>query len=187
MICRRLSVHDFEPDTLLVARMLLGKYLVIRQGASIISGCISETEAYCGEEDKACHASKGRTARTEVMFGPPGYWYVYMIYGMYHCLNIVTEPVDRPCAVLIRGVTDVAGLSQPMKTDGPGKLCKAFGINRTYNSTPACESDAAMWIEDRGDEIHENQVMKLPRIGVHYAGEYKDIPWRFLLSEYPVK
>ncbi len=185
MICRRLAQHDFESDTLHVARMLLGKYLVIRHGTSTLSGCISETEAYCGEEDKACHASKGRTARTEVMYGPPGNWYVYMIYGMYHCLNVVTEPVNRPCAVLIRGVVDVKGLPQPLKTDGPGKVCKAFGINRSYNSTPAYGSQADMWVEDRGVEIHDNQVIKSPRIGVHYAGEYKDKPWRFLLSEHP--
>ncbi len=178
----QLQEADYDRDTVAVARGLLGKYLVLRRDGVRVAGCITETEAYCGMEDKACHASKGRTPRTEVMFGPPGHWYVYLIYGMYHCLNIVTEPVDQPCAVLIRAVATVTGLEDSVKTDGPGKLCRAFGIDRDYNAETACGAKARLWIEDRSLRPSDADIQAGPRIGIHYAGVYRDKPWRFLLS-----
>lgn len=172
----------FGRDTLAVARDLLGKYLVHASPAGQVCGRIVETEAYCGPHDLACHASKGRTRRTDVMFGPPGHWYVYLIYGMYHCLNIVTERVDFPAAVLIRGVEPISGIAPGVKTDGPGKLCRAFGIDRALNTAPASGPAATLWIEDRvGPPPRPNAIHATPRIGVDYAGPYKDKPWRFVL------
>ncbi|MBX4190313.1 DNA-3-methyladenine glycosylase, partial [Candidatus Parcubacteria bacterium] len=117
---KKLDRQFFEQKTLKVARELLGKYLVRRIGNKVIAAKITETEAYCGPNDKACHASKGRTSRTEVMFGKAGHAYVYLIYGMYHCLNIVTEKENYPAAVLIRGIGSI---------NGPGKLCRELKID----------------------------------------------------------
>ena len=175
----------YRGDTLMVARALIGKVLVRRVGTRTMAGIVTETEAYCGPHDLACHASKGRTARTAVMFGPPGYWYVYLIYGMYHCLNIVTERTHYPAAVLIRGVSPISGVPEGLRTDGPGKLCRAFDIDKTLNTTRAFGQGAALRIEDRGFHIPEDAITATPRIGIDYAGEYKDKPWRFLA--YPTR
>jgi len=152
-------------------------------------GMIVETEAYIGPEDKACHASKGRTARTEVMFGAAGFAYVYLIYGFHHMLNIVTESIDLPAAVLIRAVQPLAGVelmqarrgtSEPRNLcSGPGKLCKAFAIDRTLNGGDVCGS--SLYIEDRGDR--PPKVATTPRIGVDYAGRWKRMPWRFIVKD----
>jgi len=168
-------------DTLLIARQLLGKFLVRKIGRQIIVGQIIETEAYCGRHDLASHASRGRTPRTELMFGQPGHWYVYLIYGMYFCLNIVTEKKDYPAAVLIRAVKPVSGIKSEVKTDGPGKLCRAMRIDKALNGTLAFGPNARLWIEDRGVKIRPNQIKKSPRVGVDYAGKYKDKLWRFTL------
>lgn len=178
----RLGQAFYAGDTLEVAQALLGKYLVHKSPEGRFVGRINETEAYHGPEDRASHASRGRTARTAVMFGHPGHWYVYLIYGVYHCLNIVTGPEDYPAAVLIRGVTPVTGVPAGVKTDGPGKLCRAFGIDKRLNTAPAFGPAATLWIEDRGDNITHGRIRATPRIGVDYAGEYKDKPWRFLLT-----
>jgi len=171
----------YRRPTLEVARELLGKRLIRRSGTAWVSGEICETEAYCGPHDLACHASKGRTKRTAVMFGPPGHWYVYLIYGMYHCLNMVTEEEDFPAAVLIRGVRHVRGLPVPVKTDGPGKLCRAFSIDRSFNTTPGFGVEAGLWIEAGNGVVAPSRIEATPRIGVAYAGAYRDKPWRFLL------
>ena len=118
---KRLDRKFFNRNTVLVAKELLGKFLVRRIGKKIIKARIIETEAYCGTKDLACHASKGLTERTKVMFGPAGFSYVYMIYGMYHCLNIVTEKEGNPSAVLIRAL-------DCENCDGPGKLCRELKI-----------------------------------------------------------
>ena len=128
----KISRSFYEQPTVQVARQLLGKYLVRKHLDGITVGRIVETEAYVGPEDKACHAARGRTARTEIMFGPAGHAYVYFIYGVYHCLNIVTEAVDHPSAVLIRALEPLEGI-ELMKVrrraeklhslaSGPGKL-----------------------------------------------------------------
>jgi DNA-3-methyladenine glycosylase len=165
----------YARPTLQVARSLLGKYLVRETAAGLREGRIIEVEAYVGPEDRASHASRGRTNRTEVMFGPPGLAYVYMIYGMYHCLNVVTERIDYPAAVLIRAVEHEAGLA-----DGPGRVCRVFEIDRQLNYHDLT-SGKAFWIEDRGEQIRRTQIGAFPRIGVDYAGPWAAKPWRFRL------
>src|SRR3989338_6779978 len=128
----------FNRNTVTVAKDLLGKYLVRRIGRKIIAAKITETEAYCGQNDLACHASKGITPRTKVMFGPPGHAYIYLIYGMYHCLNIVTEKEGYPSAVLIRGCE---------LANGPGKICRELKIDKTLNGVDMFKS-RELWIED---------------------------------------
>ncbi|MBI1755393.1 DNA-3-methyladenine glycosylase, partial [Candidatus Azambacteria bacterium] len=142
-MARKLTARFFSRPTLTVARDLLGKYLVVRYGRKVLSGKIVETEAYIGEDDRACHASKGRTPRSETLYKRAGTLYVYLIYGMHHCLNIVTEKADFPSAVLIRAV-EMEG------ADGPGKLCRAFGIDRRMNGKTVYGN--ALWIEDRGEK-----------------------------------
>src|SRR5215218_2863280 len=121
----------YNRPALVVAKDLLGKVLVHSENGIRRAGIIVETEAYVGEHDLAAHSSKGRTARTEVMFGPPGHAYVYLIYGMYDCFNVVTERDGYAAAVLVRGVAPVTGCDG--KTDGPGKLCRAMHITRALN------------------------------------------------------
>jgi DNA-3-methyladenine glycosylase len=165
----------FSRPTLTVARSLVGKYLVRDHGRGRIAGRIIEVEAYVGPKDKACHASKGRTARTEVMFGPPGISYVYLIYGMYHCLNVVTERVDFPSAVLIRAV-DIDG----DLIDGPGRLCRAFEVDRSLNQLDMTIG-SSLWFEDRDHHVPRGGIGRYPRIGVDYAGDWAKKLWRFRL------
>lgn len=165
----------FHRPTLVVARSLIGKYLVRENGGGAVAGKIIEVEAYVGSEDKACHASKGRTARTEVLFGPPGISYVYLIYGMYHMLNVVTERVEFPAAVLIRAI-EVDG----QLIDGPGKLCRELKIDRSLHRLDLTHG-RSLWFEDRGIEVTRRQVGTFPRIGVDYAGAWAKKPWRFRL------
>jgi DNA-3-methyladenine glycosylase len=166
---------------------LLGKYLVRKHPDGKTVGRIVETEAYVGPKDLACHASRGRTARTEIMFGRAGYAYVYFIYGVYYCLNIVTEEVDHASAVLIRALEPVEGIEimkrrrrteeQRNLASGPGKLCQAFAIDKSLNGADVCAG--VLYIEDRGEPAPK--ILATPRIGVDYAGKWKDKPWRFLI------
>ncbi len=166
----------FNRPTLTVARWMIGKYLVRQNGTGITAGKIIEVEAYIGPQDKACHASKGRTPRTEVLFGPPGISYVYLIYGMYHCLNVVTERAGFPAAVLIRAVEVNGEL-----IDGPGRLCRALEIDRSLDRLDMTSGES-MWFEDRGPAIPRGAIGMFPRIGVDYAGEWAKKPWRFRLQ-----
>lgn len=179
----RLNQKFYNQSTLKIAQQLLGKFLIRKIGNKKIVGKIIETEAYVGPKDLASHASKGRTPRTEIMFGPPGFWYIYLIYGMYYCLNIVTQRRDYPAAVLIRAVEPISGLKPKIKTDGPGKLCQAFKIDKTLNNTPAFTQSTKLWIEDQGEIMLPGQIKKAPRIGVDYAGVYKNKLWRFYYSK----
>jgi DNA-3-methyladenine glycosylase len=166
----------YRRDTLQVARDLLGKHLVRNSKKGLLSGRIVEVEAYVGPEDRASHASRGRTQRTEVMFGRAGIAYVYLIYGMYHCFNVVTEQEGYPAAILVRAVeADGHGL-----VDGPGRLCRHFGIDRTLNKWDLTLGDE-LWLEDRGERAPLSQIIRAPRIGVDYAGAWAKKPWRFLL------
>jgi len=165
----------FNRPTLTVARSLIGKYLVRAIDGRILAGKIVEVEAYVGPEDKACHASKGRTQRTDVMFGPGGVAYVYLIYGMYHCLNVVTEREEFASAVLIRAIEIDGEL-----IDGPGRLCRALQIDRNLNRVDLTTGES-IWFEDRGVSIEKADVGAHPRIGVDYAGEWARKPWRFRL------
>lgn len=157
-------------DTVAVARWLLGKSLVRTGFGDREAHVITEVEAYEGERDLACHASKGRTKRTEVMYKSGGTWYVYLCYGMHEMLNLVTGPVDYPAAVLIRGVSGIVG---------PGRLTKRLGIDRRLNGRLA-HPESGLHLEDNGLEIPRRRVKCGPRIGVSYAGPVWAVkPWRF--------
>lgn len=177
---RNLSRAYFRRPTLTVARSLLGKYLVRRNGRKLLTGRIVEVEAYVGPRDRASHASRGRTKRTEVMFGPPGVAYVYLVYGMHHCFNIVTERDGYPAAVLVRAV-QLNLSSPPTLIEGPGRVCRVFQIDRTLNTLDVTLG-RTLWVEDRGERVPASQVVAAPRIGVDYAGEWAAKPWRFRLQ-----
>ncbi|MFA6255482.1 MAG: DNA-3-methyladenine glycosylase [Patescibacteria group bacterium] len=179
----RLNQSFYNQPTRKVASQLLGKFLIRKIGNKKIIGEITEVENYIGPNDLASHASRGRTKRTELMFGQGGFWYIYLIYGMYYCLNIVTEHKNYPAAVLLRAVKPISGLGSKMKTDGPGKLCRAFKIDKSLNGKPAFGKNCQLWIEDRGVKILPRQIKKSTRIGVDYAGKYKDKLWRFYISD----
>ncbi len=167
----------FARPTLRVAWSLIGKYLVRTLGGRHVAGKIIEVEAYVGPEDRACHASRGRTKRTDVLFGPAGTAYVYLIYGMYHCFNVVTEREEFPAAVLIRAVEVEGEL-----IDGPGRLCRAMHIDRTLNRIDLTRGEE-LWLEDRAVEVVSEAIGAYPRIGVDYAGEWAEKPWRFRLKK----
>ena len=188
----KLKRQFFQRPTLEVARNLIGKVLVRRVRGRNLAGKIVETEAYVGPHDLACHASKGKTSRTSIMFEAGGCAYVYMIYGFYFCLNAVTEAEDYPAAVLIRAVEPLDHLNVMRKfrkypdrdtniASGPGKLCMAMGIDKTLNGEDL--TGDTLWIEDRRLEV--GRIVVSPRSGVDYAGEYKDKPWRFYVEGNP--
>jgi DNA-3-methyladenine glycosylase len=176
---RILQREYFEGPTVQVAKNLLGKYLVRETKQGLQAGRIVEVEAYVGPTDLACHASKGRTKRTEVMFGMPGVAYVYMIYGMYHCFNVVTEREGFPAAVLVRGLEILN--SAPAVISGPGRVCRLFEIDRRLTGLDLTEGKV-LWLEDRGDRVSPRRVARSPRIGVDYAGVWALKPWRFVLE-----
>ena len=177
----------FNRPTLKVAKDLLGKMLMTQTASGFLQTKIVDVEAYVGPKDKACHASKGRTKRTEIMFGPAGFTYVYLIYGMYHCLNIVTEREEFPAAILIRGL-EVLGkdhpTTSPTRINGPGRVCRYLEVDRTHNGLDATHGET-LWIEDHGLAVSRKQIQALPRIGVDYAGEWAKKLWRFCLPAPP--
>ncbi len=166
----RLSRDFFNRPTLIVAQELLGKLLIFQNSA----GLITETEAYIGQDDPASHAYRGITKRTQVMFGPPGFSYVYFIYGMYNCLNFVTEEDGVAGAVLIRGLLLVE--PAPFHLNGPGKLCKHLGITREHNALDITESDF-FYIKDAP---FTPEFETTPRIGISRGQEKL---WRFVVRE----
>jgi DNA-3-methyladenine glycosylase len=196
-------------DTLTAARAILGARLVRdpSPGDAVTQervGRIVEVEAYIGEDDLASHARFGPTARNEVMFGPPGIAYVYLVYGMHHCLNVVTEPPRRPAALLVRAVEPLEGLAAmraaraatrtgigtrpPPDTRlaaGPGLVCAAFSIDRSHTGLDLCDPASPLRLEARpaGDLP---SIVETPRIGIAYAGEpWTSVPWRFLVDGSP--
>lgn len=180
---RTLPRAFYDRPTAEVAIDLLGRRLVCLVGDEVRSGLIVETEAYLGPHDLACHAARGRTARTEVMFGPPGHAYVYLIYGMHHCVNAVTEREGHAAAVLIRALEP--GPEVQGRTDGPGRLCKALGIDRSHNGLDLTRSEAlyvAAGERAAGADRPDGEVKSGPRIGVAYAGEWAEAPLRFWLD-----
>lgn len=180
MPTRKLPRAFYARKTLTVARELIGLHLVHRSGGLRQVGRIVETEAYQGPADLAAHSSRGRTARTEVMFGPPGHAYVYLIYGFWHCLNVVTATNGVPHAVLIRALEPIEGIADT--THGPGLLCRALGIDRTLNS--ADMTGSALWIE-RPAVYRQPRIVRGTRIGVDYAGDWAHKPWRFMDQDSP--
>jgi DNA-3-methyladenine glycosylase len=167
-----LPAEFYRRDATEVARELLGM-LLVRHGARLRVGRIVETEAYLGEHDMASHARFGRTRRTEVMYGPPGRSYVYLIYGVYEMLNVVCAAEGDPQAVLIRAVEPVEGITG--KVDGPGKLTRELSIDRTLNGLPLSAPPLSI---HSGTSVREVRVTR--RVGIDYAGEWRDAPLRFL-------
>jgi DNA-3-methyladenine glycosylase len=182
---RRLDRNFYNHPTLKVAKELLGKYLVIEKDGKYISGKIVETEAYIGPDDPASHAYRGLTPRNRIMFGDPGCAYVYLTYGMHHCLNFVTERKGFPAAVLIRALEPADGIEIMKKrrkakdlinlTNGPAKLCQALGIDRALNGADLCSD--IIYVEDRGNEI--GKIVSTSRVGIK---EGKDKKWRFYIE-----
>ncbi len=167
-----LSQSFFRRPVLEVAPELLGKLLVRSLSyGEVVRLRINEVEAYDGEKDLACHASRGKTERTAVMYEPGGVWYVYLVYGMYSMLNIVTGISGYPSAVLIRGTEEVSG---------PGRLTKRLLIDRNFNTKQALKN-TGLWIEDDGYVISSRSITRTPRIGVDYAGAWAKKPYRFIV------
>ncbi len=214
----KLSRDFYNRGTLTCAKELLGKYLVrdfektgypkeflqyyktfydTKRPPEKLVGKIVETEAYKGLDDLASHASRGRTPRTEIMFGAPGYAYIYLVYGMYWCLNIVTEKKNYPAAVLIRAIEplltgdirdkrDIKECKRKdflHKTDGPGKLCRFLGIGKNLNGIDFCGD--ILWVEDQDERIKKEDIITTKRIGVDYAKHCKDHRWRFYIKNSP--
>ena len=176
---KTLNAKWFAYPALQVAPNLVGKVLVRKFLQGTKRYRITEVEAYCGVQDLACHAAKGRTRRTEVMFGPAGYIYVYLIYGMYHCLNLVTAKKGEAEAVLIRSVEPLFVTSQ--KPIGPGRLCRELNIGNELNCQKLNRT-SGLWIEDDGFSIGSEQIGQSARRGIAYAKDYASKPWRFYLK-----
>jgi DNA-3-methyladenine glycosylase len=195
----RLLREFFARDTLSVARDLLGCCLVRtvaagergQAGASRMSGIIVEVEAYIGEEDEASHASHGLTMRNASMYGPPGHAYVYLIYGMYHCFNVVTEGEGFPAAILIRALEPLEGLPlmrecrggrpDEQLTSGPGRLCEALLIDRQFDGADLCAPSARLFLE-AGRPMAEDSVAVGPRINVRGNETALNAPWRLYVG-----
>ncbi len=161
-------------DTIFLAKDLIGKTLVRKlPDDQYLKSMIVETEAYHGEDDKACHARFGKTGRNQVMYQEGGIWYVYLCYGVHWLLNIVTGEKDFPSAVLIRGVANISG---------PGRVTKQLQIDKTLNGLSA-DYHSGLWIEDSGFNLDKDDIIATPRIGVDYAGECALKPWRFIFTE----
>ena len=156
-------------------------HLVHDDGESIRAGRIVETEAYLGPRDLAAHSARGRTPRTAVMFGPPGHAYVYFIYGFWNCLNVVTGRAGVPHAVLLRALEPLGGLTE--RTWGPGLLCRALHIDRRLNGADL--RGDRLWLEHPRAPVRAVRIARATRIGVDYAGEWAQRPWRFYDRESP--
>ena len=177
---RKLSRAFYDRDTVVVARELLGKYLVhVSDGVERI-GRIVEDEAYLGPHDRAAHSARGLTERTKIMFGPPGHAYVYLIDGMYYCMNVVTQPAGVASAVLLRAVEPVRNVEG--RTQGPGLLCRALRIDKRLNGHDLLSDDLYV---TSPDESRRFTIVKRPRIGVEYAGKWARRLLRFYIKDNP--
>jgi DNA-3-methyladenine glycosylase len=169
---KKLPREFYNRDTVIVAKELLGKYLVHRYNGLDFIGRIVEVEAYLGPHDLAAHSAKGLTPRTKVMFGPPGYAYVYLIYGMYHCMNVVTQQEGHASAVLLRALEPIQTITG--RTQGPGLLCNAMHINKTLNGHDLLSNQLYIAEPPISKPV---QIVKRPRIGVAYAAEWAHKPY----------
>lgn len=194
---KKLTRSFYYQNGIDLSKALLGKILVHNTDLGIIRGIITETEAYMGISDKASHAYKGlRSNRTEPMYHKGGTSYVYLIYGMYCCMNVVANHADIPEAVLLRSVLPYDEASKrlmlqlhPVKqekslSNGPGKLCLAMGIDRSQNDQDLCASGSDFYIADGGIKISGDQIHSGPRINIDYAEEAKEYPWRFFIPSF---
>jgi len=188
-----LSRNFYSRSTLTIARELIGARLVrILDGHKLV-GIITEAEAYIGETDQGCHAKAGRTARTQVMYGPPGHAYVYFTYGNHWMLNVVTEREGYPAAVLIRAIQPVQGVKIISRrrggrdTFGPGKLTQALGISNSENGLDLTDARSKLWIES-GIKAPNSVVTKGPRVGLNTVPEpWKSKPWRFVAKDWKIE
>lgn len=199
---KKLERSFYERDTLLVAEELLGKLLVRRIGGDEIVGRIVEVEAYMGEEDKAAHSyGRRRTQRNEVMYGEAGHIYVYFIYGMHYCFNVITEKIDVPRGVLIRALEPIKGIDIMAKnrykkvydelnksekrniTNGPAKLCRALGITVEQNGTDICGEELFIGSDEGYTENFD--IIHTTRINIDYSEEARYYPWRFYIKDNP--
>lgn len=174
---QKLPRQFYDRNTITVARELLGKYIVHWVEGVETIGKIVETEAYLGPHDLAAHSARGLTERTKIMFGPPGYAYVYLIYGIYHCFNVVTEKEGHASAVLIRAVEPIQHIST--RTQGPGLLCKAMHIDKRQNAHDLLSTN--FYLADSG-EAASFTIVERPRIGVDYAKEWAEKLLRFYIE-----
>lgn len=174
---QKLPREFYKRDTITVAKSLLGQHLVHCSEGIERVGKIVEVEAYVGEHDLACHASKGRTKRTEVMFGPAGFAYVYLIYGIHHCLNVVTEDVSVAAAVLIRAVEPMTNITE--RTSGPGLLCRAMKLDKRHNAHDLLSDDLFI---AAGENVAPKSIIETARIGVDYAKDWAHKPLRFYIE-----
>ena len=177
---QKLARTFYDRETIAVARELLGKYLVHAARGVERVGRIVEVEAYLGSHDLAAHSSKGLTERTKVMFGPPGHAYVYLIYGMYYCMNVVTEGEGHGAAVLLRALEPVKNVAD--RTQGPGLLCQAMRINQRLNAHDLLSDD--FYIAEP-TELEPLAIVKRPRVGVDYAGYWARRHLRFYIKGNP--
>ncbi|HEY4415577.1 MAG TPA: DNA-3-methyladenine glycosylase [Verrucomicrobiae bacterium] len=173
---QKLPREFYDRDTQLVARELLGKFLVHKANGLERVGRIVEVEAYLGEHDLAAHSAKGRTRRTEIMFGPPGHAYVYFIYGMHFCMNVVTEREGHASAVLIRAIEPVKNLTG--RTCGPALLCRAMDIDKRLNGHDLLSDDFYL----AASALEKLSIVKRPRIGVEYAKHWARRHLRFYIK-----
>lgn len=191
---RNLPRSFFARDTHIVARALLGKKLVRHIGRTVVGGRITEVESYAGVDDLASHAARGRTARTEIMFGPAGYAYIYLVYGIHYCFNITTEEKEFPAAILVRALEPVDGIVYMQRargtntlhalTTGPGKLTQALSITSALNQEDLAHS-RRIYIVDDGYVIAPRDIVTTTRIGVGYAGKSATRPWRYYVKASP--
>jgi len=188
----RLTRDFFARDTLAVARALLGQRLVRVLDGKRVSGRIVEVEAYVGEDDRASHAHCGRTRRNAPMYGPPGHAYVYFIYGMHHCLNVVTEREGYPAAVLIRALEPLEGIEEMQErragrpvvqlTNGPARLCQALDVDRRFDGADLCMPDALLFLEEDA-AVPDEAIATGPRIGVRGDETAITVAWRFYIRD----
>ncbi|MDD5341379.1 MAG: DNA-3-methyladenine glycosylase [Patescibacteria group bacterium] len=198
----RLKKKFYQQNTFKLAKALLGKFLIRKIGKKILMGKIVEVEAYYGFQDKASHASRGKTERNKIMFGHPGVAYIYMIYGMYYCLNIITEEKNFPAAILIRALEPLDCHPEHSRrvaicknygsamltmtrgaTNGPGKLCRALKIDKKLNGENLITSKKLYLAQNPKIKIKNSQITSAERIGIDYAGKYKHKPWRFYIKD----
>ncbi len=194
---KRLSTDFFSRDTVEVGKDLLGRYLIKKTEKGDIIGKIVEVEAYLGPKDKACHAyNYKKTEKTKVMYMKPGTFYVYYIYGIYFCLNVITEPEGKPCAIFIRKLFPIEGIELMKENrkvkigrnyknlaDGPGKLCMALNITKDkYNGKDSCVETSKLYFA-QGKNIGDKKITLGKRIGIEYAEEDKDRLLRFTLEQ----
>ncbi len=176
----KLSRDFYDRDTVAVARDLLGKLLVHRADGVTRVAHIVEVEAYLGPHDLAAHSARGLTPRTRVMFGPPGHAYVYLIYGMYYCMNVVTQAEGKASAVLLRAVEPVKNVEG--RTQGPGLLCRALGIDKRLHGHDLLSADFHVADDGAAGRV---SIVKRPRIGVDYAGHWAKRLLRFYIRGNP--